>query len=144
MRLYETAFLIAPNLPDEEREKLVNDLAGVVSEKKGKMDNIDNWGKRKLAYSVNKFNEAYYVFFLYQGEPEIPAELERRFKQTEAVIRYMTLAKDTRDNIRKKKMRPARKTAAPVRTESREEPMEAPKEAAPEVKDAPEKKDEEE
>ena len=154
MRLYETAFLIAPNLPDDEVEKLVNELADVVSEKKGKMENIDNWGKRRLAYSVKKFNEAYYLFFLYQSEPDIPIELERRFKQTEAVIRYMTLKKDERENIRKKKKGAARKAAAPPPEVVREKPevkapepeakVPEPEAKAPEPGEAPKIKNESE
>jgi small subunit ribosomal protein S6 len=115
MRLYETAFLIAPNLPEEEIEKLIEEMAGVVSKKKGKMDNIDKWGKRRLAYPVNKFTEAYYVFFHYQGEPEVPAELERRFKQMEQVLRYMTLKKDQKENVRKKKKDKPKKEEPPAR-----------------------------
>jgi len=117
MRLYETAFLIAPNLPEEEIEKLIEDMAGVVSKKKGKMDNIDKWGKRRLAYPVNKFTEAYYVFFHYQGEPEVPVELERRFKQMEQVLRYMTLQKDQKENVRRKKKDKPKKEEQPVREE---------------------------
>ncbi len=80
------------------------------------MLNVDKWGKKKLAYPIKKFEEAFYVFFLYEGEPDISGELERRFKQTEAVIRYLTVKKDTRENIRRKKKRVSRKReyVAPV------------------------------
>ncbi|MGD9344277.1 MAG: 30S ribosomal protein S6 [Candidatus Aminicenantes bacterium] len=91
MRQYETAFLIAPNLPEEDNEKLISQMADVISKKKGIMVNVDEWGKRKLAYPIQKYEEAYYVFFLYEGDPSIPEELERRFKQTEAIIRYLTV-----------------------------------------------------
>jgi len=101
MRLYETAFLIAPNLPEEEMEDLLKKMEEVVTKKKGKMLNVDNWGKKKMAYSIDRFEEATYIFFLYEGTPDIPAELERRFKQTEAIIRYLTVKKDPRDAIRK-------------------------------------------
>lgn len=94
MRYYETAFLIAPNLPEEETKALINQMSELVSKKKGKIINVENWGKRKLAYPLQKFEEAYYVFFLYEGNPDIPDELERRFKQTEAVIRYLTVKKE--------------------------------------------------
>lgn len=103
MRQYETAFLIAPNLPEEETEKLILKMADVVSKKKGKMINLDQWGKRKLAYPIKKFEEAFYVFFQYEGQPEITAELERRFRQTEAIIRYLTVKKEPKENIRRKK-----------------------------------------
>jgi len=102
MRQYETAFLIAPNLPEEDNEKLVSQMAEVVSKKKGKMINVDEWGKRKLAYPIQKFEEAYYVFFLYEGDPSIPVELERRFKQTEAIIRYMTVKNEITESAKKR------------------------------------------
>ncbi len=103
MRLYETSFLIAPTLPEEEAEKLIEKMAGIVSEKKGKMINVDKWGKRRLAYPIKKFEDAVYVFFLYKGDVDIPTELERNFKQTESVIRYLTIKMEERDNIRRTK-----------------------------------------
>ncbi len=103
MRLYETAFLIAPSLPEEEVEALIQEMAEVIKQRKGQMVKEDRWGKRKLAYPIKKFEEAYYVFFLYEGEPEIPAELERLFKQKDAVIRFMTIKQDRRENVRRKK-----------------------------------------
>lgn len=116
MRHYETVFLVAPNLPDEEVESLVDQMASIVSKNKGKMESVEKWGKRKMAYQIQKFEAANYVIFHYQGEPDIPTELERQFKQKEAVIRYLTLKKDMRDNIRDKKKpvhrRPARRRAA--------------------------------
>lgn len=132
MRLYETAFLIAPNLPEEDVEQLVSEMAEIVSDKKGTMKNIDKWGKRRMAYSIREFNEAYYVFFHYDGEPAVPAELERRFKQTENVIRYLTLKKDTKENIRKKKKKRGqqkRTMAPPPKREPKKpnEPVEAEK-----------------
>jgi len=102
MRHYETAFLITPKLEEEETEKLIEKMAEVVKKKKGKMVNIENWGKRRLAYPIDKLDEAVYVFFHYQGDPDIPLELQRRFRQTETVIRYLTLKKETQIQPRKK------------------------------------------
>ncbi len=103
MRQYETAFLIAPNLSEEENEKLILQMADIVSRKKGKMIKLERWGKKKLAYLIKKFDEAFYVFFHYEGEPSVPIELERRFKQTEAIIRFLTLKKETKEESQKKK-----------------------------------------
>jgi len=119
MRQYETAFLIAPNLSEEDTENLIQQMEEIVTQKKGKMLNLDKWGKRKLAYPIKKFEEAFYVFFLYEGEPDIPGELERRFKQIEAVIRYLTVKKDTRKNMRKKKKHVSRKREHSVSVEKR-------------------------
>ena len=102
MRPYETAFLITPKMEEEEAEKLIEKMAEVVKKKKGKMVNIERWGKRKLAYPIDKLDEAVYVFFHYEGNPDIPNELQRRFRQTEAVIRYLTLRKEPQTHPRKK------------------------------------------
>ncbi|MGD8535539.1 MAG: 30S ribosomal protein S6 [Candidatus Aminicenantes bacterium] len=103
MTQYETAFLLSPNLEEEETEKIIGQMVEVVSKKKGKMINEDRWGKRKLAYPIKKFEEAFYVFFLYEGDSDIPFELERRFKQSEAVLRYLTVKKEPKKSVRRKK-----------------------------------------
>jgi len=102
MRQYETAFLITPKLEEEETEALIEKMAEVVKKKKGKMVNIEKWGKRRLAYPIEKLDEAIYVFFHYEGDPDIPHELQRRFRQTETVIRYLTLKKEPQGLPRKK------------------------------------------
>jgi small subunit ribosomal protein S6 len=103
MQLYETGFLIAPAMTDEEAEGLVQSLAEVVPLKNGKMIRIEKWGKRRTSYPIGKAHEAYYVFFHYESGPEVPAELVRRFRQMDTIIRHLTLAKETQMNVRKKK-----------------------------------------
>lgn len=141
MRLYETTFLIAPTLPEEEAEQLIEKMAGIVSEKKGKMINVDKWGKRRLAYPIKKFEDAVYVYFLYKGDVDIPMELERNFKQTEAVIRYLTIKREERENIRRTKKGASRaaetfREAPRVEEKAKEETVveEKPVEPAPEEK----------
>lgn len=101
--LYETGFLLAPNLSEEETEKIINQMVEVVSQKEGRLVRQERWGKRRLAYSIERFNEAFYVFFHYEGRPDIAVELERRFKQSDAVLRYLTLKKDAKGSLRRKK-----------------------------------------
>jgi small subunit ribosomal protein S6 len=137
MRSYETAFLIAPTLPEEEMEKLIEKMAGIISKKKGKMIHLDKWGKRRLAYPIEKFSDAFYVFFQYKGEPDIPAELERNFKQTEAVIRYLTVKMEERANVRRKKGKPKGKRPGDFEEPAREEP--APN-VPPVIEEEPDKK----
>lgn len=103
MRQYETGFLLSPSLSEEETEKIISQMADIVSQRNGKMMKLDKWGKRRLAYPIKKFGEAFYVFFNYEGGADIPLELGRKFKQMDTVLRYLTLKKDTRDNVRKKK-----------------------------------------
>ena len=112
MRQYETVFLISPNLSEEETKDLIIQMAEIISKKKGKMISKEEWGKRNLAYPIKKLDEAFYVFFHYEGKPDIPAELERRFKQTDTIIRYLTLKKETKENVRGKKKRVSEKREA--------------------------------
>jgi small subunit ribosomal protein S6 len=126
MQLYETGFLIAPAMTDEEAEGLVQSLADVVPLKNGKMIRIEKWGKRRMAYPIGKAHDAYYVFFHYESGPEVPAELVRRFRQMDTIIRHLTLAKETQMNVRKKKkvkksVAVEPETAAPAVEPKREE-----------------------
>jgi small subunit ribosomal protein S6 len=119
MKIYETGFLLAPNLSEDDTEKLISQMAEVVSQREGKLIRQEKWGKHRMAYSIKQWSEAFYVFFHYEGTPDIPVELERRFKQTDAVLRYLTLQKEPREATRRK-----RKKAAAA------EPREAAPEAA--------------
>jgi small subunit ribosomal protein S6 len=122
MRHYETAFLITPKLEEEETEKLIQKMADVVAKKKGKMINIEKWGKKKLAYPINNLDEAFYVFFQYEGEPAIPSELERRFRQTEPVLRYLTLRKEVQFMPKKKtRVKSKKEEEVPKQTDEKED-----------------------
>ncbi len=112
MRLYETGFLISPSLTEEEAEAIVLQMAEVVSQKNGRMVKQEKWGKRKMAYPIQKAVDAYYVFFHYEGDPDIPLELGRRFRQMDTILRYLTLNKETQVNVRKKKKLEKRGRAA--------------------------------
>lgn len=103
MRRYETGFVLSPTLSEEETEQFIQQMAEVVSQKKGEMVKQDLWGKRKLAYPIDKFEEGFYVFFVYEGESDISQELERLFKQTDSVLRFLTVKKNPRDLAPKKK-----------------------------------------
>ncbi len=121
MKIYETGFLLAPNLSEDDTDKLINQMADVVSQREGRLIRQERWGKHRMAYSIKRWSEAFYVFFHYEGRPDIPLELERRFKQTDSVLRYLTLQKEAREATRRKR----KKSAAA-------EPKEAPPEAASE------------
>jgi small subunit ribosomal protein S6 len=103
MRQYETGFLLSPQLTEEEAEAIVQQMAGVIAQRQGVMAKVDKWGKRRTAYPLGKFHDAYYFFFHYEGGPDIPAELTRRFRQMDTVLRYLTLTKETQQNMRRKK-----------------------------------------
>lgn len=112
MKHYETGLLIAPNLSEGDTQQLIGQVAEIISQREGKLVKQDIWGKRRLAYPIKKFNEALYVFFYYEGLPDIPLELERRFKQTDMVLRYLTLQKDPEEAVRRKRKKEKAEEAA--------------------------------
>jgi len=122
LRQYETGFVLSPTLSEEETTQLVQQMAEIVAQKKGRMVKQDVWGKRRLAFPIKRFQEGVYVFFTYDGPGDVATELERRFKQTDSVIRFMTVVKDPRDLVRRKKKRRAEEAAmAAPAAEPREE-----------------------
>jgi len=140
MEQYETAFLISPTLEEEDTEKIITQMAGVISKMKGKMIKEDRWGKRRLAYQIKKQEEAFYVFFHYEGDSAIPNELERRFKQSEAILRFLTVKKESKENVRKKRkeVSPPVEVQEPSPVEVKEPPPVEVKEPPPvEVKEPP-------
>lgn len=111
MRQYETGFVLSPTLSEEETAQFVQQMAEIITQKKGRMIKQDIWGKRRMAFPIKRFQEGVYVFFTYEGAGDVSAELERRFKQTENVIRFMTVLRDPRDLTRRKKKRRAEDAA---------------------------------
>ena len=111
MRQYETGFVLSPTLSEEETTQFLQKMAEIVAQKKGHMVKQDIWGKRRLAFPIKRFQEGVYVFFTYDGPGDVSLELERRFKQSDAVIRFMTVLKDPRDLVRRKKKRRAEDAA---------------------------------
>jgi small subunit ribosomal protein S6 len=139
MKIYETGFLLAPNLSEDDTDKLINQMADVISQRDGKLIRQERWGKHRMAYSIKRWSEAFYVFFHYEGRPDIPLELERRFKQTDSVLRYLTLQKEAREATRRKRKKSAAaepKEAAPEAAGERSgaEPRPAGQEPGDEVK----------
>jgi small subunit ribosomal protein S6 len=102
LRQYETGFVLSPALSEEETTQFIQQMAEIVALKKGRMVKQDIWGKRRLAFPIKRFQEGIYVFFTYDGPGDVSTELERRFKQTDAVMRFMTVLKDPRDLARRK------------------------------------------
>jgi small subunit ribosomal protein S6 len=91
-------------------------MADVISQREGKLIKQERWGKHRMAYSIKHWTEAFYVFFHYESRPDVPIELERRFKQTDAVLRYLTLQKEARESTRRKRKKnvpPEAREAAP-------------------------------
>jgi len=95
MRRYEVVFVLAPTLTEEEVDSQVDTFAKAAQEMGAEVANIDKWGKRRLAFPVQKHNEGYYtVLTLDEESGRAVAELERRFKVIDAVIRFLSVRVD--------------------------------------------------
>ena len=86
---YEVLYIIDADLGEEGINALVEKFKAMV-EAEGTLLNVDEWGKRRLAYEINDLNEGYYVLMNIETKPEFPAELERVMKITEGVMRVLT------------------------------------------------------
>lgn len=94
MRRYETIFIASPTLTDEQAEELVRYFEGIIAEQGGELLKTEKWGRKKLAYEVQKFSEGYYTLFNMNAGPTLIAELERRFRNHDSVIKYMSVRMD--------------------------------------------------
>lgn len=94
MNSYEVLYIIKPDVEDEARAALIERFAQIVKEDGGEVENIDEWGKRKLAYDIDYISEGYYVLMNFKAKADLPAELERNMKISEFVMRFMVLKKD--------------------------------------------------
>ena len=90
---YEAVIVISIKLGEEAVAETVKKFKKLI-EKHGTVESVDEWGKRRLAYPINKETDAYYVLFNFQSEAEFPAELDRIAKITDGVIRSMIIKKE--------------------------------------------------
>ena len=94
MRKYETIFILHPSLDEEAVKANIEKFKGVIENGGGTVENVDVWGKRKLAYEIAKVNEGFYTLVEFSADPELPKELERIFRITDGVMRHIVVRKD--------------------------------------------------
>ena len=87
MKAYELLFFVAPSIDEET----------TIAEGKGTVDNVDNWGKRKLAYEINGVTDGHYTLIDFHADPADVAELDRVLRITDAVERHMIVKRTDRD-----------------------------------------------
>ena len=91
MRKYETVFILDPSLDDKTIQKEIKRVEDLVTDHKGQVLKIDRWGKKRFAYPIGKKHEGYYTLILFEGDVNIPKELERIYKLNEFCLRYLTV-----------------------------------------------------
>jgi small subunit ribosomal protein S6 len=94
MRIYEELFIVKPDAPDEEVDQFVEQLRTQLTTAGATVDKIDKWGKRRLAYRVDKYREGAYVLFQFTAGPEAVKELERRLRVSDIVLKFLTVRID--------------------------------------------------
>ncbi|MFA6940991.1 MAG: 30S ribosomal protein S6 [Clostridiaceae bacterium] len=89
MRKYETIFILHPTLDENAVNEGIEKAKGVIENGGGVVENVDFWGKRKLAYEIEKVKDGYYTLINFSSDTDLPKELDRVFRITDSVIRHI-------------------------------------------------------
>jgi small subunit ribosomal protein S6 len=93
-RTYELMFIVRPDMPEEDQDKLISTLESAVTSAAGQVKNVERMGKRRLAYRVRKFQDGIYILLTVEGGGGLIHELERRLRVSEPVIKFLTVRID--------------------------------------------------
>jgi small subunit ribosomal protein S6 len=145
MRRYESVIILDPDLPDDDIQAFTNRYTELIRSYGGDVIKVDDWGLKRLAYLVKKREKGRYVFFDYAGVPELIHEMERQFKISEEVIKFLSIKLDQDLDLEAFKAEAEAKAAeaapakvAPVEPTAEAPIEETPAEAVPEVTATPE------
>jgi small subunit ribosomal protein S6 len=116
-RVYEILFIADPNLGETEVDALTEQVQGLIEKGGGRVDKVEKWGKKRLAYEVRRHSEGHYVLIATESTGDLVKEVERRLKVTDGVIRYLTVRVD--EALRKAERRKARRTLAEEKRRAR-------------------------
>lgn len=97
MKAYELLLMLNPTLDDEARGALLEKAQGLVTADGGVVDNVDDWGKRKLAYEIDKLTDGFYILIEFHNEPASIAEIDRVLRITDSVVRFMIVRRDDKE-----------------------------------------------
>ena len=115
MRTYEVLYILSPQVPEEEATALIGEFRRVGESTGATLKNEEAWGRRRLAYPIQKFNEGIYHLLVYESDSSL-AELDRRMKNNDRVLRHMIVRTDedlkradklAKRNPKKERVRPA-------------------------------------
>ena len=94
MNKYELAVVLSAKLEDEERAAAMEKVTGYITRFGGTVTDIDEWGKKRLAYEIQKMKEGYYYFVHFDAEATVPAEIEQRMRIMDNVLRYLCVKQE--------------------------------------------------
>jgi len=95
-RKYEIGFVINPEASEEEVKKIIDSIVDIIKKAGGDIENVDEWGRRKMAYPIEKHNEGIYTFINTEVVGSAFVDIERRLKLSEKVMRFVVLRLDDR------------------------------------------------
>ena len=93
MNKYEMVLILKADLEEEDRKQVLERLQDAIRQN-GEVGEIDDWGTRKLAYEINYNKDGYYYVMNYEADPSVVAEVERRARILDQVLRYLTVKKE--------------------------------------------------
>ena len=94
MNKYELALVVSAKLEDEERAAVVEKAKGYITRYNGVITEVEEWGKKRLAYEIQKMKEGFYYFITFESDSNCPNEVEQRVRIMENVIRYLCIRQD--------------------------------------------------
>ena len=94
MNKYELAVVLSAKLEDEERAAAMEKVTGYITRFGGTVTDIDEWGKKRLAYEIQKMKEGFYYFIHFEAESTVPAEVEQRIRIMDNVLRYLCVKQE--------------------------------------------------
>lgn len=118
MSFYETLILTVPHLTDEEQDQVAASYSAVIEGQKGTIRKVDKWGKRVLAYPINKITEGVYTLIEFTGDGKVVTELDRKLKIDENILRHIVVNQDHDIKLQKRADEKAKKKQRPVKVEA--------------------------
>lgn len=94
MTKYELALIVNAKIEDEVREAIVEKAKSYIARYNGNVTEVEEWGKKRLAYEIQKMREGFYYFIQFEAEPECPAEVESHMRIMDNVLRYLIVKKE--------------------------------------------------
>ena len=94
MNKYELAVVVSAKIEDDARAEVVEKVKALVSRFGGNVTDVDEWGKRRLAYEIQKMKEGYYYFIHFESDSTVPAEVEQRIRIMDNVLRYLCVRQE--------------------------------------------------
>ena len=94
MSKYELAVVVSAKIEDEARAEVIEKVKELITRFGGNVTDVDEWGKKRLAYEIQKMKEAYYYFIHFEAETTCPGEVERRIRIMDDVLRYLCVKQE--------------------------------------------------